>query len=68
MDLATLIKGIIILLVLAGVIAFVCYILIRILSKFFSGFGEWAWIVWCIGGLVWLLALIRVFNLNFGLW
>jgi formate hydrogenlyase subunit 3/multisubunit Na+/H+ antiporter MnhD subunit len=68
MDLATLVKGIIALLFAAGLIALVCYIIIRIMRKFFGGTGDWEWFVWCIGGLLWILAVIKVFDINVGLW
>lgn len=68
MDVGTLIKGLIVLLIVAAFIALACYIVTRILIRFFPGAAEWAWIVWCIGGLVWLLALISVFHLNMQLW
>lgn len=56
-DVPAIIKGLIILLFAGGMIALACYIIARILGKFFPGFVEWAWIIWCIGGLVWLLIL-----------
>lgn len=68
MDLATLVKGIIGLLLAAGLIALVCYIIIRGCRKFFGVTGDWEWIVWCIGGLLLILAAIRVFNINVQLW
>jgi len=56
-----LIWGLIYVLVAAGLIAVVCYIITRAGSQFFAGFAPFAWIVWAIGGLILILIMLRVF-------
>lgn len=56
-----LLVGLIWLLVYALCIALVCYIVVRLASQFFPGFAPYAWVVWCIGGLILLILALRLF-------
>lgn len=47
--------------------ALVCYIVVRLITQFFPGFAAFAWIVWCIGGLILLLLALRLFAPLLGL-
>jgi hypothetical protein len=67
-DLQGLVRAIITLLLAAGLIGLVCYIVVRVLRRFFSAEGDWPWIVYCIGGLLWILVAIRVLDINVTLW
>jgi hypothetical protein len=53
--------GLIWLLVYALAICLVCYIVVRLAIQFVPGFAPFAWIVWCIGGLILLLLAFRLF-------
>ena len=57
----TVLVGLIWLLIFALFIALVCYIVTRLASQFIPGFAAYAWIIWAIGGLFVLLAVIRLF-------
>lgn len=50
------------LLVYAAVIALACFIVARIVVTFLPAARGWAWIVWCIGGLVLLILAIRMLS------
>lgn len=56
-----LLSGLIWLLVAALVIALVCYIVTRLAAQFIPGFAPYAWIIWCIGGLLLLIYALRLF-------
>lgn len=62
-----LLVGLIWLLIYALVIAIVCYIVTRLASQFMPGFAPYAWIVWCIGGLILLILALRLFSPMLGL-
>lgn len=49
------------LLIYALGIALVCYIAVRLAVQFFPGFAAFAWIIWCIGGLILLILALRLF-------
>lgn len=66
-DLSGLIRGLIYLLIAALVIGVVCYIIVRLASQFMPGFAPFAWIIWCIGGLILLLVALNVFGPTMGL-
>ena len=55
------------LLIYALGIALVCYIVIRLATQFVPGFAAFAWIVWCIGGLILLILALRLFAPLLGL-
>lgn len=59
--------GLIWLLVYALVVALVCFIITRLAAQFVPGFAPFAWIVWCIGGLVLLVLALRLFAAPLGL-
>lgn len=62
-----LLVGLIWLLVYAFVICLVCYIIVRAASQMVPGFPPYAWIVWCIGGLIWLILALRLFGPMLGI-
>ena len=66
-DMSGLVKGVIYLLLAAIVIGIICYIIVRLASQFMPGFAPFAWILWCIGGLVLLLVALNVFGPTLGL-
>jgi hypothetical protein len=55
-----LLLGLIWLLLYALAIALVCYIVVRLATLFVPAFTPFAWIVWCIGGLVLLVLALRL--------
>lgn len=55
-----LLAGLIWLLVYALVIALVCWIVTRIAGQLMPGAAPWLWIVWAIGGLIWLILALRL--------
>ena len=57
-----LLVGLIWLLIYALCIALVCYIVVRLASQFVPSFAAYAWIVWCVGGLVLLILALRLFG------
>ena len=61
-DVGGFIKGVILLLFAALGVALVCYLVVRLISMFISGFDRFAWIVYCIGGLVLLLIAWNLFS------
>ncbi len=67
LDMSGLVRGLIYLLIAALVVGIVCYIIVRIASQFMPGFAPFAWIVWCIGGLVILLVALNLFGSALGL-
>lgn len=54
--------GLIWLLVYGLVIAVVCYIVARLLAQFLPAATAYVWIVWVIGGLIWLILAIRLLS------
>ncbi len=59
-DIEALLAGLIWLLIYALVICLVCYVVTRIASQIVPGFAPYAWIVWAIGGLIWLILALRL--------
>ena len=57
----SMLVGLIWLLIYALAIALVCYIVVRLAVQFVAGFAPFAWIVWCIGGLILLVLALRLF-------
>lgn len=57
-----LLVGLIWLLIYALVIGLFCYIVVRLASQFMPGFAPFAWVVWCIGGLILLILALRLFS------
>jgi hypothetical protein len=55
------------LLIYALGIALVCYIVVRLATQFVPGFAAFAWIIWCIGGLILLILALRLFAPLLGL-
>jgi len=55
-----LLVGLIWLLVYALIIGVVCYIITRIVAQFFPAGAGFTWIIWCIGGLILLILIIRL--------
>lgn len=63
----TALVGLVWLLIYALGIALVCYIVVRLAVQFVPGFAAFAWIVWCIGGLILLILALRLFSPLLGL-
>lgn len=59
--------GLIWLLIYALVICLVVYIVVRLASQFIPGFAPFAWIVWCIAGLILLILALRLFSPMLGI-
>lgn len=49
------------LLIYALAVALVCFIVVRLATQFVPAFAAFAWIVWCIGGLILLILALRLF-------
>jgi hypothetical protein len=49
------------LLIYALAIALIAYIVVRLATQFVPGFAPFAWIVWCIGGVILLVLALRLF-------
>lgn len=62
-----LLIGLIWLLIYALVICIVAYIIVRLAAQFVPGFAPFAWIVWCIAGLILLIMALRLFAPLLGL-
>ncbi len=60
MDLTALIVALIWILIFALVIGVVCWIVARLLEQFFPPSAPFVWVVWCVGGLILLLWVIRL--------
>jgi len=56
-----LLIGFVWLLLYALAIALGCYIVVRLATLFVPAFAPFAWIVWCIGGLILLVLALRLF-------
>lgn len=52
--------GLIWILVYALCIAFVCWIVTKLMVQFFEGSSAFTWVVWAIGGLILLLLIVRL--------
>lgn len=59
--------GLVWLLIYALIVALVCFIVTRLASQFVPGFAAFAWIVWCIGGLILLILALRLFAPSLGI-
>lgn len=50
------------LLIYALVIAVIAFIVVRLVATFAPSAAVYAWIIWCIGGLILLLLALRLFG------
>jgi len=50
------------LLIYALAVALICFIVVRLATQFVPAFAAFAWIVWCIGGLILLILALRLFS------
>lgn len=62
-----ILAGLVWLLIYALCIALACYIVVRLATQFVPSFAAFAWIVWCIGGLILLVLALRLFAPVLGL-
>jgi hypothetical protein len=54
--------GLVWLLIYALAIGLICFIVTRLATQFVPAFAAFAWIVWCIGGLILLVLALRLFS------